>query len=105
MEKGTRENIYPLTTYLNQNIVFDLLAVIEDGFSKVTNLNVSNSDNKVEVEKGFELYEIKSNLLQQKNMSEEKVHTPTSLLAKLISYLENNELVNEIKKENRTLKI
>lgn len=116
MNKEPKERVFPVTTYLNQNVVFDLLAVIEDGFSQVTNLNVSNTDGKttngsIDGEAGFGLYGIKTkikaamgiekNLSEEKSSSEEKVHTPTSLFAKLHSYLEENQLIKDIEgKEN-----
>lgn len=43
MKKTEKDYVLPVTTYLNQKIVFDLLAVIEDGLSQVTNLNISNT--------------------------------------------------------------
>ena len=60
-------SVFPVTTYLNQNVVFDLLAVIEDGLSQVTNLNVSNTDGKttngnIDGEAGFGLYGIKTKI-------------------------------------------
>lgn len=114
MNKEPNGRIFPVTTYLNQNVVFDLLAVIEDGFSQVTNLNVSNSDGKttnssINGEAGFGLYGIKTKIkaamgiekksLEEKNSSEEKIHTPTSLLAKLLSYLEENQLIHDIEEQ------
>ncbi|WP_407270372.1 hypothetical protein [Radiobacillus sp. PE A8.2] len=116
MNKEPKDSVFPMTTYLNQNVVFDLLAVIEDGFSQVTNLNVSNTDGKttngsMDGEAGFGLYGIKTkikaamgiekNSSEEKSSSEEKIHTPTSLFAKLHSYLEENQLINDIEvKEN-----
>jgi hypothetical protein len=43
MQDNVKELVLPITTYLNQKIVFDLLAVIEDGFARVTNLNISTT--------------------------------------------------------------
>lgn len=108
MSKGS---VFPVTTYLNQNVVFDLLAVIEDGFSQVTNLSVSNSEGKttnssLDSEAGFGLYGIKTkikaaigrekSITEEKSSNEEKVHTPTSLFAKLLSYLDENNLIIDI---------
>lgn len=106
-----KRSVFPLTTYLNQNAVFDLLAVIEDGFSQVTNLNISNTEGKstnsnVDGEAGFGMYGIKTKIkaamgiekstTEEKTSSEERVHTPTSLFAKLFSYLEENDLIMEV---------
>ncbi len=114
MNKESKGSVFPVTTYLNQNVVFDLLAVIEDGFAQVTNLNVTNTDGKntnssINGEAGFGLYGIKTKIkaamgvekksLEEKNSSEEKVHTPTSLFAKLLSYLEENQLINDIEEQ------
>ncbi|ANU15689.1 hypothetical protein BBI11_00655 [Planococcus maritimus] len=106
-----KRSVFPLTTYLNQNAVFDLLAVIEDGFSQVNNLNISNTEGKstnsnVDGEAGFGMYGIKTKIkaamgiekstTEEKTSSEERVHTPTSLFAKLFSYLEENDLIMEV---------
>ena len=114
MNKEPNGSVFPVTTYLNKNVVFDLLAVIEDGFSQVTNLNVSNTDGKttnsnIDGEAGFGLYGIKTkikaamgiekNSSEEKSSSEEKVHTPTSLFAKLLSYLEENQLIQDIEEK------
>lgn len=114
MNKAPNGRVFPVTTYLNQNVVFDLLAVIEDGFSQVTNLNVSNTDGKttnssLNGEAGFGLYGIKTkikaamgiekNSSEEKSSSEEKIHTPTSLFAKLLSYLEENQLIHDIEEK------
>jgi hypothetical protein len=111
MDEIKNSYIFPVTTYLNQNIVFDLLAVIEDGFAQVTNLNVSNTKGKsvnsnTEGEAGFGLYGIKTKIkaaigmerstTEEKSSNEERVHTPTSLFAKLISYLDENQLIYDI---------
>lgn len=111
MNKESNGRVFPVTTYLNQNVVFDLLAVIEDGFSQVTNLNVSNTDGKttnssLDGVAGFGLYGIKTkikaamgiekNSSEEKSSSEEKIHTPTSLFAKLLSYLEENQLIYDV---------
>lgn len=106
-----KKSVFPLTTYLNQNVVFDLLAVIEDGFSQVTNMNISNVEGKntnsnVEGEAGFGMYGIKTKIkaamgiekstTEEKTSNEERVHTSTSLFAKLFSYLEENDLITEV---------
>lgn len=110
-----KKSVFPVTTYLNQNVVFDLLAVIEDGFSQVTNLNVSNTEgknttNRVDGEAGFGMYGVKTKIkaamglekstMEEKNSNEEKVHTPTSLFAKLLSYLDENDYIMDIDKKD-----
>ncbi len=99
--------------YLNQQIVFDLLAIFEDGFSALHAVKTSSTD--VESQKNniggsvglsnvFALLGVsfKGEHNREKNdqktteVSNEKVHTPTSLFAKLRLFLEGNELINEI---------
>lgn len=103
----------PITSYLNQKIVFDLLAVIEDGFSQVRKLESTQDQAKKtsisgEGELGlsnvFSLLgvNLKATAGREKSKSdssktsEERIHTPTSLFAKLLSYLDENQLVTYI---------
>lgn len=103
--------VLPITTYLNQKIVFDLLAVIEDGFAQVTNLNISTTKGStttgsVDGEGGFGLYGVKTkikaafgkenNSRDEKSANEERVHTPTSLFSKLVSFLNEKELIKDV---------
>lgn len=101
--------------YLNQQIVFDLLAIIDDGLSDVTTIktSVTGSERKnTSAEAGVGI----SNLLslvgvsfggrvkaenesdsgQHVESSEKKVHTPSSLFSKLRTNLKKQGLVNEI---------
>src|SRR5699024_9695532 len=83
----------------------DLLAVIEDGFSQVKNLNASNEKNKskestaggeIGLSNAFSLLGIgtklkaslgsESNDSDIKTTSEERVHTPTSLFSKILTH-------------------
>lgn len=90
--------------YLNQKIVFDLLAVQEDGFSQLTTLKTSTSDSEsmksgiggsIGVSNVFALLGVtfsgergkEKGVQDQTEMSQEKVHTPTSLFAKCRSNL------------------
>ncbi len=114
VEKSNR--ILPITSYLNQKIVFDLLAVIEDGFSQVKNFSVSNEEGKTEESKAggeiglsnaFGLLGIATKLkvslgsdsrdLDKTSTTEERVHTPASLFSKILAYLEDEELIYQIK--------
>lgn len=114
MQDNVKELVLPITTYLNQKIVFDLLAVIEDGFARVTNLNISTTKGtttkgSVDGEGGFGLYGVKTkikaafgmekNNTDEQSSTEERVHTPTSLFSKLVSFLENNELITDVSRK------
>lgn len=99
--------------YLNQQIVFDLLAIIDDGLSDVTTIKTSVTDSerkKASAESTIGL----SNLLslvgvsfggslnaendteKQIESSNRKVHTPSSLFSKLRTNLRETGLVNEL---------
>jgi|MTBAKSStandDraft_2_1061841.scaffolds.fasta_scaffold08907_2 hypothetical protein len=90
--------------YLNQKIVFDLLAVQEDGFSQLSTLRTSSSDSEatkngvgasIGVSNVFALLGVsfsgergkEKGYQDQTEISQEKVHTPTSLFAKCRSNL------------------
>lgn len=92
--------------YLNQKLVFDLLAMMQDGISTVTTVSTSqhagdSAENSISG--GFGLAEALSMLMRvdlsatskgsmtqgtDESRSEERVHTPASLLYKLRSTLE-----------------
>lgn len=99
--------------YLNQKIVFDLLAILEDGFSQMKNIQKSisgesNTKSSIGGEIGtsnifaFLSVKLKANLAEaQKDsnselVNEEKIHTPVSLFSRLLSQIENKELIKEI---------
>lgn len=90
-----------------------MLAVIDDGFAQVTKLNISNQEGRkngidgnvdIGISNAFGLFGIKSKINARKEKTqtdttsrlEEKVHTPTSLFVKLVSYLEEKELIKDI---------
>lgn len=90
--------------YLNQKIVFDLLAIQEDGFSQLSTLRTSTSDSEttqngvgasIGVSNVFALLGVsfsaergkEKGSQDQTEVSREKVHTPTSLFAKCRSNL------------------
>ncbi|NOZ22021.1 MAG: hypothetical protein GXP25_13145 [Planctomycetes bacterium] len=90
-----------IPVYLNQRMVFDLIAMLEDGISTVTKVVSSEESKQAEESKygaEFGLGQALSSLLRirvggghaeaaqgakGKQQSEEKVHTPSSLLQKL----------------------
>ena len=99
-----------LPIYLNQKYIFDLLAILEDGFSQVetikTGQNNSNSEKdslKGEVgvnnvfaflKFGFSADKV-NDKAQQSNtkVSKEKIHTPNSLFSKMRSNLLDQKIV------------
>ncbi|MCG7317656.1 DUF6414 family protein [Brevibacillus laterosporus] len=104
---------YPIAIYLNQKIIFDLLAIVEDGLSEVRKLETGqSSETKNTVDRQGELgianvfsflgIKFKGSLGKNESISaktiqtEEKVHTPTSLFSKLQAYLVNDNLVTYI---------
>lgn len=105
--------------YLNQPVVFDLLAVIDDGFSHLSTIKTSSSEldasksnigGSIGLSNVFALlgvsfsggYEKEKEAKDQIEKSQEKVHTPTSLFAKLRLKLQELELVRNID-EARTI--
>lgn len=99
-----------LPIYLNQKYVFDLLAIVDDGFSQVEtiktgqNTQATDKDN-VKGEVGlsnvfaFLKFGISGEISAEKSkesmqeVSKEKIHTPNSLFSKLRSYLHDNKIV------------
>lgn len=99
--------------YLNQKIVFDVLAMLEDGFSQLSTIRTSASDMEAEqsgyggsigVSNVFALFGIslkgergkEKGTQEQQDATVEKVHTPASLFSKLRSLLKARSLINKI---------
>lgn len=102
-----------LPVYLNQKIVFDMLAILENGFTQIRSIEKKESSkgstgSEVEGSAGtgntFGFFSLKlgsslktSNAQQdQQKVVEDRVHTPTSLLSRLLEYLDENKLIKEI---------
>lgn len=103
-----------LPVYLNENIVMDMLAIIEDGFSMVSEISSSSiaTTNKNEkANASFSASELLGKLLKIElgaelskdsgdensvNSKTEKIHTSTSLLSKFRSKLIELELLTSI---------
>ena len=106
--------------YLNSNIVLDLLAIFEDGFSNVTEIRTSITEAK-EKSHGLEAKVGASNLfallgisgggsLSARNAESggltaktEKIHTPTSLFNKLRSLLDQRGLLKNLAENGANL--
>ncbi|MBI2861366.1 MAG: hypothetical protein HYX89_00950 [Chloroflexi bacterium] len=101
--------------YLNQQIVFDLLAVLEDGFSQLSTIktSVSETDSRtsdvgasIGVSNAFALLGVSlggqrgraKSEAEQKEISLVRVHTPTSLFAKLRLVLIERGLLKRIER-------
>lgn len=99
--------------YLNQKLVFDLLAMLQGGISTVTTVTESSSNTNTDGEKvsaGFGLSEAFSTLLkidlsgskektvgteETNTQSQERVHTPASLFFQLRNILLEKEYLKE----------
>ena len=109
MEISKEQLVIPV--YLNEKIVLDMLAIIEDGFSKVSEVSTSyESADKIntKIETGFSTKNILEKLLKiqlnahingdstesdSESSKSEKVHTNVSLFSKFRVALTNNNLL------------
>lgn len=99
--------------YLNQQIIFDLLAIVEDGFSNLSNIKISsleiegqksNTNASIGISNAFALLDVslkshkenKKGTSEQMEIEKQKVHTPTSLFAKLRVILDKMNLLHNI---------
>ena len=96
---------YSVVVYLNQAVVFDLLAIMEDGMAQVSTIRTSESK-KAGTEAGigasnvFALLgvRLKGGLesTEGQEVTRERVHTPTSLFAKVRGHLKKAKLVHDL---------
>lgn len=104
--------------YLNETIVMDMLAIMEDGFSMVSEVSSSNAVSQRDEDKfhaGFSTSDLFSKLLKidlgteinteestQEAISSkrQKVHTSTSLLSRFREKLNKDNIIVEMSKEN-----
>ena len=100
-----------LPVYLNEKIVIDMLAIIEDGFSMVSEVNTElqqMDSNNASIKGGISTSNILSKFLRiqldtsieekqeneiSQSSKQEKVHTNVSLFSKFKTKLEENELL------------
>jgi len=99
--------------YLNQQIVFDSLAVFDDGFSHLSTIKTSSGESEtnksgmgasIGVSNVFALLGVsfsgergkEKGKQEQVEVSQEKIHTPTSLFAKLRIKLQEQEILKYI---------
>lgn len=103
-------NEFPIVLYLNQKYVFDIIAIVEDGFSSIQSIKSNDSseiqrEGKVKAEVGltnvFTFLGVtmggeagnKKTLGASQEREFQKVHTPNSLFAKMRSVLLKKGLV------------
>ena len=99
--------------YLNQKIVFDVLAMLEDGFSQLSTIRTSATDTEAQrsgyggsigASNVFALFGIsfkgdrskEKGTQDQQEATVEKVHTPASLFSKLRSLLDTRSLIDRV---------
>lgn len=85
--------------YLNQKVVFDLLTIIEQGFSNIKRIHINNTHDNLNKNKDLLFLSI------HKEPNEEKVFTPSALFSKLrdelkqrkfLKTLDNSFKINEL---------
>ena len=103
----------PITLYLNQRLTFDLLATMEGGFSRLSTVHTTSTDQsstKISADAGlgisnvFSLLNVKLGASgtrargenQGESVTEEIIHTPASLFARLRKELHERHLVREV---------
>jgi hypothetical protein len=99
--------------YLNQRIVFDFLAIIEDGFSTISQNKLLSSTDKekggiiegsVGISNAFGLFGVSLKGSRRKRKAEkdsmeiieERIHTPTSLFSRMRSTIIENNLLKKL---------
>ena len=102
--------------YLNQKIVFDLLSIVEGGFSQFKKIKTSEADNEIRKVDGaadigvsnvFAFLSVnlrggkskETSLGKQTETEEERVFTPTSLFSKLRDVLLERKLIIDLQKD------
>src|SRR4029453_7860030 len=96
---------YSVAVYLNQAVVFDLLAIIEDGMAQVSTIKTSESK-KAGGEAGIGASNVFALLgislkgavenVGGREVTHERVHTPTSLFSKVRNHLRKAKLVHDL---------
>lgn len=111
MESKINKDRLIIPVYINEKIVFDMLAILEDGFSMVSQVNYTEEkehSSSQQADVGFSTTSILNKLLkinmgaelthtgsgsEQEITSKEKVHTNVSLLSKFRSFLFDNKIL------------
>ena len=114
-ENNKTSSDLPITLYLNQRLTFDLLASLEDGFSKITSAQATSSgetssktsgEGKLGFSNVFALVGIEFGGKLSKTIGDQEkesateeieiIHTPTSLFSRLRKKLFDEKLVRKI---------
>ena len=120
-DKKLNKHSLEIPLYLNQKIVFDLLASINDGFTQVTKLKTAYTSEgsiggTIEADLGnkniFTLLGVKlkgktdveHNRGNNKEQEQEKIHTPSSLFNNLKSQLFKEKLVKQVDESFNNIK-
>ena len=120
-DKKLNKHSLEIPLYLNQKIVFDLLASINDGFTQVTKLKTAYTSEgsiggTIEADLGnkniFTLLGVKlkgktdveHNRGNNKEQEQEKIHTPSSLVNNLKSQLFKEKLVKQVDESFNNIK-
>lgn len=112
MSKKIKADQMMIPVYINEKIVFDMLAIMEDGFSTVSQVNYTEQNENTSAQKGNAGVSTNSTFLgkllkidiggelahtgskeEGTNISKEKVHTNVSLLSKFRGFLIDNQLL------------
>lgn len=103
---------FSVAVYLNQAVVFDLLAIIEDGMAHMSTIKASESkkagtDAGIGASNVFALLgvQLKAGLenVEGREVTQERVHTPTSLFAKVRGHLRKANLVHDLSRPDGNL--
>jgi hypothetical protein len=104
------DNKYPLPIYLNQKYVFDLLAIIENGFYQLATVKSTEQESGTSSFSGSSEIGLKNAFAflgvsfsasgakekaqgKESEIVKEKIHTPNSLFAKMRDSLDSEELI------------
>ena len=112
MEHDIKSDRLIIPVYINEKIVLDMLAIIEDGFSMVSQINYTEHTENNSVQKADAEISTSTTLLskllkidvsgglshegnrgQNENIIKEKVHTSVSLLSKFRSFLVEQKIL------------
>ena len=112
MEHDIKSDRLIIPVYINEKIVLDMLAIIEDGFSMVSQINYTDHTENNSVQKADAEISTSTTLLskllkidvsgglshegnrgQNENIIKEKVHTNVSLLSKFRSFLVEQKIL------------